>query len=145
MKLTKGKGILPVGIHALRIASLLCLLPNPVRIPTTAKSFFFFFSFVSLVSIRCFETYPSFLALFSSIWSTDNFFCCSLWIKTKPDFSSLEFFSVNDERFENARNTNLQSMILNVSSTDMADSPCRHKMKSKMSEEIRKSTTRSVM
>lgn len=76
MKLTKRKGILPVGIHALRIASLLFLRPNLVIIPITAKSIFLVL--FSLFSMRCFAVNPSSLALSNSNWCASNFFCCSL-------------------------------------------------------------------
>lgn len=67
---------LPVGIHALRIASLFFFRPNVVIIPMTAKVFFL--AWVPPIFDECFGTKPSCVAAARSISRSDNFFCCSL-------------------------------------------------------------------
>ena len=75
-KLTKRMGILPVDIHALRIASRFFLRPNLVMIPITARSRFFLL--VPLFTDNWFAINPLSLALSSSSSSASSFFCFSL-------------------------------------------------------------------
>lgn len=76
---TENKNNIPVPIHALRIASLLFLRPNPVSIPITIRGLFL--ELVPVVSVECFESKPSCLAAANSISRAANFLCCSLTSK----------------------------------------------------------------